>query len=160
MREPKNAMPLRTARGNANASDAKEVHEAFMNAPANLKRKSETKVPGSAARKTPKIEQALPSQHPAGKYVEVRSKVDSKAPAVKRTGGPGGAPVSSGKEAPSARRGPAKDVRSAKLRLGGCFEASRLRTAAVRPMGGSLTKALHAALYPPSLQRSMHRSVR
>ena len=41
MREPKNSVPLRSVRANA---AAKEVHDAFLNQPNNLKRRSETKV--------------------------------------------------------------------------------------------------------------------
>ena len=100
MREPKNAVPLRSVRSNANA-DAKEVLDNFMNAPANLKRKSEnTKAAAAAAAaKQPRIERAQP------RMLEVKSRTDhqNKLAASARRATPASGPAAPSSSASAAR---------------------------------------------------------
>ena len=108
MREPKNSVPLRSVRANA---AAKEVHDAFLNQPNNLKRRSETKVAAASA-KQPKIDHARPQP----KFVEVKSRVDTKIQGPSRANSRDGdhAVASSGKETSRQRAagGSAKPVKS------------------------------------------------
>ena len=99
MRDPKNAVPLRTARGNANA-DAKEVLDNFMNAPANLKRKSETKAATAAAAQAAAKQRRIEHAQPLPRVVEVKSKIDHQnklATSSRRPAGP-----AASREAPSS----------------------------------------------------------
>lgn len=99
MRDPKNAVPLRTARGNANA-DAKEVLDNFMNAPANLKRKSETKAATAAVAQAAAKQRRIEHAQPLPRVVEVKSKIDHQnklATSSRRPAGP-----AASREAPSS----------------------------------------------------------